>query len=314
MRKLSLLTFLLVFIQIHCQTEPIITSWWSSKGTAYANIPANVTRLQYSTSSVYVSTNSIPSYAIGPWAANPNLPRAKNFVFRLSRNPRSQTGTKVPVGLGPIGLLVNGVAIFNADDGRSYNNQGFWRRNALIWEGVSFDVCRGHPAPDGCYHTHVLPKCLYNYRDSSRHSPLIGYLIDGYPVYGSYGYSNPLDPTSEVKLIKSSYRLRNIQKRDSYANGTLLSPLQYGPDVSTSYPLGSFIEDYEYVFGLGDLDEHNGRFSKTPEYPDGIYAYFMTADSNGDAIYPFAVGPTYYGTPIRPNGNVLVTEPVTTYF
>jgi hypothetical protein len=44
------------------------------------------------------------------------------------------------------------------------------------------------------------------------------------------------------------------------------------------------------------LDEHNGRFCVTPEYPNGIYAYFCTVDENWNSAYPYAVGPTFYGT------------------
>ncbi|MEM9312094.1 MAG: YHYH protein, partial [Pseudomonadota bacterium] len=39
---------------------------------------------------------------------------------------------------------------------------------------------------------------------------------------------------------------------------------------------GTFIRDYEFVAGLGNLDECNGRFVRTPDFPDGTYAYFLT--------------------------------------
>ena len=55
-------------------------------------------------------------------------------------------------------------------------------------------------------------------------------------------------------------------------------PGQYGPDVSASDPAGTFMEDYEYRAGSGDLDEFNGRFAITPEYPAGTYAYFLSTD------------------------------------
>ncbi len=48
--------------------------------------------------------------------------------------------------------------------------------------------------------------------------------------------------------------------------------------------------------GLGDLDEHNGRFSSTPEYPNGIYCYYITLDNAGTAEYPYIIGTTYFGT------------------
>ena len=67
------------------------------------------------------------------------------------------------------------------------------------------------------------------------------------------------------------------------------------------------------------VDINNGRFSKTPEYPNGIYAYFLATNDNGDSIYPFVVGPKYNGVierlNIGPNsGNAKPTEPVTTFY
>ena len=59
-------------------------------------------------------------------------------------------------------------------------------------------------------------------------------------------------------------------------------------------PMGSFIQDFEYVQALGDLDEHNSRFCVTPDYPNGTYAYFMTLDESLDPAYPYAIGNTYY--------------------
>ena len=58
--------------------------------------------------------------------------------FKFPRTP-SVSSTKTSSGMGNIGLWVNGVSIYNADDGYSYNNQGLWNRNAYMFEGVSFD-------------------------------------------------------------------------------------------------------------------------------------------------------------------------------
>lgn len=103
------------------------------------------------------------------------------------------------------------------------------------------------------------------------------------------------------------------------SNGTILTAGQRGPAISDTYPLGCFIQDYKYAAGSGDLDEFNGRFGKTPEYPDGIYAYFVATDENLDPVYPFVVGPSYYGTVetsnVGPNaGSSVPTEKVETYF
>lgn len=106
--------------------------------------------------------------------------------------------------------------------------------------------------------------------DSTQHSPLIGFAYDGFPIYGAYGYLNT-NGTVGIIRIKSGYQLRNITTRTVWADGT---DVPDGPAVSITYPLGYFREDYEFISHPSDpdyLDEHNGRFCVTPEYPNGIY-------------------------------------------
>lgn len=286
---------------------PEITSWIinTTGSTGYAGILTNVQQVQYSANNVYVSATCIPDYTIGPWAGNPNIPVNKNFVFKITRNPVQNTGAPINTPLGHIGLWSNGVSIFNPKDGMSYNNAGVWNRDALFFEGSSFDNCLGHPAPGGEYHHHVNPTCLYNDADSTHHSPVIGYAFDGFPIYGAYGYANP-NGTGPIKRMASSFVLNTGTTRLN------------GPPVSATYPLGAFIEDRTFVSGAGDLDIHNGRFCVTPEYPGGTYAYFVTIDANLDPVYPYVLGPTYYGTVQAGNtgpnsGHNTITEPVTTY-
>ncbi len=190
MKKLILFSFITLFIsESQAQSGPEITSWIinTTGATGYGNIPSNIQQVQYSTNNVYVSATCIPSYNIGPWAGNPNIPSNQNFVYKITRAPLQNTGTPTTVGLGHIGVWSNGVSIFNVSDGMSYNNAGVWNRNAYYWEGASFDSCLGHPAPNGEYHHHVSPNCLYDNTDSTHHSPIIGYAFDGFPVYGAYG-------------------------------------------------------------------------------------------------------------------------------
>ena len=68
--------------------------------------------------------------------------------------------------------------------------------------------------------------------------------------------------------------------------------------VQDGYLLGDLVEDYIYDSTVGTLDAYNGKFGVTPEYPNGTYAYFMTEDSNGDPVYPYAIGPRMYSTPL----------------
>ncbi len=302
---------------MHAQISPEISCWVinTSGATGYNGIPSNVQTVQYSTNNVYISCTCIPGYSIGPWQGNPNVASNQNFVFKITRNPQQNTGTLTNVGLGHTGVWSNGVSVFNADDGMTYNNQGVWHRNAFFWEGSSFDNCLGHPQQQGEYHHHVNPVCLYDATDSTEHSPIIGYAFDGFPIYGAYGFSDT-NGTGSFTRMRSSYQLRNISDRTTLPNGsTASSP---GPAINGTYPLGAFIQDYEFVQGSGDLDIHNGRFCITPEYPQGIYAYFVSIDENQEPVFPYTMTDTYYGVVQLGNtgpggGHVVISEPTTVY-
>ncbi|NBW59630.1 MAG: YHYH protein [Crocinitomicaceae bacterium] len=305
-------------------------------------VSANVQTVQYSASWVYVSTKGIPSYITGPFLdGNPSLATSQNAIFKISLNPVQNTGNPTNTNGGNIGIFINGVALFDYRDGISWKNStnalaggplggmgdGVWNRDAIPAEKVGFDCAKGHPAM-GNYHHHQNPSAfnldltvISNICDiyaadglyainPTVHSPLIGFAYDGFPIYGAYGYANT-DGTGGITRIKSSYQLRNISTRTTYSTGASVTA---GPAVSSTYPLGYFREDYEYVSNAGQdyLDEHNGRFCKTPEYPNGIYCYFTTVDANWNSAYPYVVGPTFYGTKTGAKVTA-ITETVTTY-
>jgi hypothetical protein len=69
-----------------------------------------------------------------------------------------------------------------------------------------------------------------------------------------------------------------------------------GDTIEFEFIAGTFIEDYSYVEGLGDLDRFNGRYCVTPEFPDGTYAYFATQDPVETPVYPYFVGSAFYGS------------------
>ena len=123
------------------------------------------------------------------------------------------------------------------------------------------------------------------------HSPIIGWAYDGHPIYGPYGYEDPENtaPFNSYKRIRSSYRVKT-------SRASILSGL--------SDPLGTYLEDYEYVEGLGDLDRYNGRYCVTPEYPNGVYAYFTTiTGTTGYPAFPYFVGSEFYGEADEVNWN-----------
>ena len=68
--------------------------------------------------------------------------------------------------------------------------------------------------------------------------------------------------------------------------------------VQSGYILGDLVQDYIYDSSVGTLDEFNGKFAVTPDYPNGTYAYFMTEDSSGNPVYPYVIGRKFYGTPL----------------
>ena len=113
-------------------SDPLITSWKPCNGTGYNSIVTNVRKIRYTSSYVYINTGSIPDYTIGPWPGNPNKPSDQSLVVSF---PRTVTvpGTRTKVGLGHVGLWINGVTVYNADDGQTYNNAGYWKRNGNIF-------------------------------------------------------------------------------------------------------------------------------------------------------------------------------------
>ncbi|MBL7827275.1 MAG: YHYH protein [Saprospiraceae bacterium] len=305
------------------QTDPAVASWIVNYAgqTGFAGIPTNVQQVQYSVNNVYISTNNIADWIpIGyDWPNNPWFPESQNFVFKITRHPEENTGNKIQTPYGHIGLWTNGVSIYNPKDAKSWQEENVWFQNAFYFEHLAmetFDPCLGHPNNMHEYHLHVNPTCLYDDTDSSAHAPLIGFAFDGFPIYGAYAYKNT-DGSGPITRMQSSYRLRNITDRTTLPNGTALAADQHGPAL-VIYPLGAYVEDYEYVPGLGDLDEWNGRFCVTPEYPSGTYAYFVTIDAAQTPVYPYVLGPKFFGK-VQPgntgpnSGHNTISEPVVVY-
>lgn len=295
------------------------------------NVPANVQSVQYSDNWVYVKATGVPAYITGPFLdGNPSLATEQTGYFKIPLAPVRNTGTPTATTPGNIGVFINGVALFDYRDGVAWNTNTnalcggpgnppcaggmaavqAWNRDAVVAERRGFDCAKAHPAM-GNYHHHQNPSAfnldkavisnvcdlypadgLYVI-DPAKHAPLIGFAYDGFPIYGAYAYKNT-DGTGGIARMRSGYRLRNITTRTHHADGTDVAD---GPAVSTTYPLGYFREDYEYVASSEPdvLDVHNGRFCVTPEYPQGIYCYFATVDDSWNSAYPYAVGPTFYG-------------------
>ena len=122
----------------------------------------------------------------------------------------------------------------------------------------------------------------------AEHSPIIGWAYDGNPIYGPYGYSDSTDENSAVKILTTGYVLN--------PNNVTNRPHQFSN--------GFFVEDYSFT-NAGDLDQHNGRYGRTPEYPNGVYAYFVGIGSNSLLPeFPYFIGDTYRTDPSTDNFNL----------
>ena len=144
---------------------------------------------------------------------------------------------------------------------------------------IELGVCHAHNGQGGTFHYHADANCLHWHPDvgedmfdydistpaavaqntaNGSHSAVIGVSMDGYPIYGLWGYDDQMN----VVEMKSSYKLK---------------------EGETGY---NGIDDYVYVQGLGHLDVCNGHFGPTPEFPDGIYHYHSTM-MNGEGAMGF---------------------------
>jgi hypothetical protein len=497
-----------IILNVNAQEDdPTINSWMINTDGTTGSSPdeeidaivsqylADVLAVYYNDTDVYINANSIPSHPIGPFNdGNPSIPVGVESHYRFPRTTPEPAFELTSVGLGAIGIFINGVAMYNYSDAESYEDKGIWLNNAIYVRASGFDSGQGHPSPirddqggggmtppdngggtppdngggtppdngsgtppdngggtppdngggtppDNAggtppdngggtppdngggtppdngggggtppnggggtppsggggtppnggggtppnggggpgtgpssifpltkdtsvryiaskiaqenqtvesampaahrmmheyeiLHTHVAPSQqqgpggegqqgpggegqqgggetvtgFYHYHqqppllreqigdDGSKHSPVIGYMFDGFPVYGPYGYDN-VDGTGEIVRIESSYKLRDMTDRSTLSDGTVLSADEQGPPVNDEYPLGYFVQDYEFVDGYGHLDEFNGRYAVTPEYPNGVYAYFATIGEDGESAFPYLIGPNYYGEP-----------------
>jgi YHYH protein len=268
-------------LQLAQAQDPRLISWWmNSTGNMYNGILTDVEAVYYNTNNVYVMTSGVPNYYVD--GASVNNAKDLNAAWVIPRNPVVATTHTGLVG-GQNGLMRDGSLCFHPGDARSYNNLGVWNQLAYYFELFDMDVSNGHSTPGKVYHHHFNNLKVHNTADSTVHSPIVGFAWDGYPIYGPYGYSNS-NGTGGIIRNTSSYTKKTYTTRTN------------GPAVNATYPIGCYIEDWQYISGAGTLDQYNGRFVVTPEFPTGTYAYFTTVDATLTPQYPYFIGPTFYGT------------------
>ncbi len=209
-----------------------------------------------------VRANGIADHETGqfPGRGNPHGIRVQKFQFSLPLSPQKKTNPQYYT-LGIFGIGVNGV-LFDPQAAEWYRGDrgSIWQYDPLGGAlALGLDEHHAHVQPNGAYHYHGLPTGLLRNLgfSSDRHSPLVGWAMDGFPIYALTGQVG-----GRLLKAKSSYRL----KSGSRPGGTA-PPGQYD---------GAFVADWEYIEGLGNLDECNGTVTVSDEFPEGTYAYFLT--------------------------------------
>lgn len=227
-----------------------------------------------------LTADGVLDHAVGtfPNAHNPNTISAQTISATDTLSPE-KTATSTTMG-GPrsvSGYVLNGVKIdAGTADTCSDNSascrlappmQGSWSIEALGQDSFNFgdDENHAHVQPTGAYHYLGIPEEFLSKLNKGEAMTPIGWAADGFSIYARCGYSDPADSDSSMVVVQSSYRLKT-------------RPVENCAEVTT-YPMGTFIQDYEYVEGRGHLDECNGRTGVTSELSAGIYHYFA-ADTN----------------------------------
>lgn len=244
-----------------------------------------------------IESNDIPEHLIGqfPNRGNPHALAEQHWMIQLPLDPVAndqslplhQPGRRGPPNM-PFGIGINGV-LFDPGTAEFWmgNRDADWNYEALGGAvRLGLDANHAHVQPGGVYHYHGLPTGLLRQlglamvaESTTSHSPVVGWAADGFPIYCLFGFAEAETPTSPIIKLASSYRLKAGRRPGG----------NRGPGGRHD---GAFIQDYEYVAGLGDLDECNGRFCVTPEFPQGTYAYFLTENW---PVIPRA----FRGTPIN---------------
>ena len=169
-----------------------------------------------------------------------------------------------------------------------------------LYQDVGLDPSNAHNQPTGqpgssssqkygYYHLHGMPEGqIARLGKGNNAMTLIGFAVDGFPIYARYGYQDPNNKSSGFTIMKSNYRIRTVAE---------LQAAGYSDRPAASVaPFGTFEQDWVFdatssLSKGGHLDACNGRYGVTPESPStAVYHYFIT-DS-----YPY-IPRCVFGTP-----------------
>ncbi len=309
------------------------TQWFTADGLAISNIDgtySSSTSIYFSGSNLIVTSDGDPYPAkAGGALVNDGLsPRGafhnnynisdQDYNFQIQYRGGTNTSSPEIANTGFLGVFNNGVVlsppgasgeaigIYSAPAGFTYNRSHFSSY-------FKMDDCGGHVNYDRQYaylNGKFLKRCwedtkVYNsnpyysgtnfngdyYRHADGHSKILGFAFDGYPIYGAFGYEHSEHADSGCALMTSSYIVKSTDDHrptdHKYTNAISVN------DINYNLTAGAYLQDFVYTEGSGLLDQYNGRYAVTPEYPEGTYAYYLTFTTSGLIVpaYPYAIGP-----------------------
>ncbi|MCO4797951.1 MAG: sulfatase-like hydrolase/transferase [Colwelliaceae bacterium] len=221
-------------------------------------------------------TNAIPNHDFNDGGnAFPNNVSEQNDLFEITISPTIATQPTYISLQVDNAIMLNGVKVdllaagcYGIGNGKVGCNDMSqpWRYDPMHGaNGFAVDSHNAHAQPDGTYHYHGSPVALFD-DNNSQDSPVIGFAADGFPIFGSN-----FEHQGTIRKAQSSYRLK-VGSRPSGQG-----------EPGGNYD-GTYRDDYEYIEGIGDLDECNGMTL------NGVYGYYITQD------YPYVLA-CFSGTP-----------------
>ena len=275
------------FVSFWSESQPDTTQGF--KTTSF--IDDDGINVQFDATHRYITSYNIPNFGRsrinetqGPpeWGLFPSTYRIPNNLNYNSLSFGTEATANHGMVEGASAILVNGLPL-SSPISTAYENDNTWTYElgyATRSTRAGGDIAE--TKTDGSVFTAVPTSHMSNttvWGNSTTHSGVIGWAFDGLPIYGPYGYTDPLDSSSAIINIKSSFELKS---------GTRSS----GPGGAHT---GEFVQDYEYSPTLyaqpGTADRYNTRYGVTPDSPSTAIRYYVaTIDDTGTPMFPYAVG------------------------
>lgn len=220
-----------------------------------------------------IASNAVPNHDFNATGRFVTPLAEQDQVYTIPASPRFAAAPTALTLRYDNAVFLNGVKLdllaagcYGVRDGRiGCNDMATAYRYDPMAPGAGFgaDEHNAHTQPDGVYHYHGNPMALFEQENPTAPSPVIGFAADGFPIFGSY-----ISDGGTLRRATPSYRLRS---------GTRPG----GPGGAYD---GTFVDDWEYVAGSGDLDQCNGMVQ------EGVYGYVVTE------TYPHVLA-CFMGTP-----------------